>query len=221
MRIRNAVPIVKCTRTSESRKPFPNPEKKPCPLLIEGAGLWLLGKELVKRRGERNATKREKEGQRLHFWKTQNRAGKLPEKIKRRKPLFCVAPSKKIADFPKSAWNISPVRRIGAVVLTRENAFSLDESLEFNLFGRRIAVAAASAFALDDIVDGFGRASASRRSALLFFQRRLRRRLRARRRFPFPRRGKGFFILRALALAILPADFCEANGVHSQKARDE
>lgn len=123
--------------------------------------------------------------------------------------------------LPEKRRNISPVRRIGAVVLTRENAFSLDESLEFNLFGRRIAVAAASAFALDDIVDGFGRASASRRSALLFFQRRLRRRLRARRRFPFPRRGKRFFILRALALAILPADFCEANGVHSQKARDE
>jgi hypothetical protein len=62
-------------------------------------------------------TKREKEGQRRslqdekgtpHFWKTQKRAGKLPEKIKRRKPLFCVAPSKKIADFPKSAGIYRP-----------------------------------------------------------------------------------------------------------------
>lgn len=105
--------------------------------------------------------------------------------------------------------NISPARRKNAFVLTRENAFALDESLEFNLLGRRITVAAASAFALYDIVDGFGRASASRRSALLFFLRRLRRRLRARRRFPFPRRGKGFFILRAFAFAVLPADFCE------------
>ena len=154
------------------------------------------------------------------LWKNA-KTDRLPEKIKRRIPCFCVSQCGENSRLSEKRRNISPARRKNAFVLTRENAFALDESLEFNLLGRRITVAAASAFALYDIVDGFGRASASWRSALLFFLRRLRRRLRARRRFTFPRRGKGFFILRAFAFAVLPADFCEANGVHSQKARDE
>lgn len=91
---------------------------------------------------------------------------------------------------------------------------------EFYFLGRGIAVAAAAAFALDDIIDGFGRASAFRRRAVLFFPMRLFGRLSAQRRLPF-RRGSGFFVLRSLALAVPPTDFCQADGVHSQKAGDE